>query len=184
MSKTKSVSRKGGSKSRDRDILVKGSKVGSLGAVVPEMISGLQNMGAAEVVPPIVGGGGAVLGAAAATKWGGNISPKIPENAPLAGAVGGMLLSLPLLWWKDSAAALQGMLTSGLVGLALWAFPKIQKQMVSGMRGVVVRPYGRRGMGLVEARPIRGLMPQVTDSGALPLGVQQQMDPAVFGQVP
>jgi hypothetical protein len=177
----KRVSRKSGSKkNHDSDAFVKGRKMGSLGAVIPEMLSGLGAMGAADVVPPVVGGSGAVLSTVAATKWGGKISPKIPEMAPLAGAVGGALLSLPLLWWKDSQAAIQGMLTSGLVGLALWAVPRIQQQM---LKGVVVRPYGQR-MGLFEAQPVRGVLPQVTDSGATPYGVQQQLDPAVFGQVP
>jgi len=156
--------------------MVRGSKFGSLGAVIPEMLSGIQAMDAGDVVPPIVGGGGAVLATVAASKWGGKISPKIPEMAPLAGAVGGALLSLPLLWWKDSSAALQGMLTSGLVGLALYAVPKIQQKMLSG---VVVRPYG-----LLEARPVGRMLPQVTDSGETPYSVQQQLDPSVFGQVP
>lgn len=176
MAKKSKVSRKGGSRSNhDSDVLVKGRTLGSLGAVIPEMLSGLGAMGSGDIVPPVVGGSGAVLSTVAATKWGGKISPKIPEMAPLAGAVGGALLSLPLLWWRDSQAALQGMLTSGLVGLALWAVPKIQQQMLSG---VVVRPYG-----LFEAQPVRGI-PQVSDSGETPYAVQQQMDPAVFGQVP
>ena len=177
----KSVSRKSGSKkNHDADVFVEGRKLGGLGAVIPEMLSGLGAMGAADVVPPIVGGSGAVLSTVAATKWGGKISPKIPEMAPLAGAVGGALVSLPLLWWKDSSAALQGMLTSALVGLALWAVPRIQQYALSG---VVVRPYGQR-MGAFTAQPIRGVLPQVTDSGSTPYAVQKQMDPAVFGQVP
>jgi hypothetical protein len=172
MSKKKAVSRKGGS--RNSDVMVRGRKFGSLGAVIPEMLSGIQDMGAGDVVPPIVGGGGAVLGTVVASRYGGKISPKIPEMAPLAGAIGGALLSLPLLWWKDSSAALQGMLTSGLVGLALYAVPKIQQAMA----GVVVRPYG-----LLEARPI-GALPEITDSGTTPYAVQQSMDPAAYGQVP
>lgn len=160
----KKVSRKGGSV--------------SLGAVVPEMLSGMQKMGISGVVPPVVGGGGAVLATVAASKYGGKISPKIPEMAPLAGAVGGALLSLPLLWWKDSSAALQGMLTAGLVGLALFAVPKIQQ----AMSGVVIRQYGRP-YGLLEARPV-GALPEVTDSGETPYAVQQTMDMSAYGQVP
>lgn len=158
----KKVSRKGGS---------------SMGAVIPEMLSGLQNVGAADIIPPVVGGSGAVLSTVVATKWGGKISPKIPEMAPLAGAVGGALLSLPLLWWKGSQAAIQGMITSGLVGIALYAVPKLQQKLM--MSGVVVRPYG-----LFEAQPVRGILPQVSDSGRTPYGVQQQLDPVVYGQVP
>jgi len=177
---TKKVSRKGGStktRKNDSDVMVKGRELGSLGAVIPEMLSGLGALSSGDIVPPVVGGGGAVLSTVAAAQWGGKISPKIPEMAPLAGAVGGALLSLPLLWWKDSQAAIQGMITSGLVGLALWAVPKIQQKMM--MSGVVVQPYG-----LFEARPVRGMLPQVTDSGSTPYSVQQQLDPAVYGQVP
>lgn len=173
------VSREGGRLTADHeeDVMVRGSQFGSLGAVVTETLSGIKDIKAEDFVPPVVGAGGAIAGSMAATKWGGKISPRIPEYAPLVGGVVGALASVPLGWWKGSQAALQGMVASIVFGTGIWAYQKLQQRMMLG--GVVVRPYGA-----FEAQPIRGMLPQVTDSGQTPQAVAQQMDPAAFGQVP
>jgi hypothetical protein len=168
------VSRGGGS----GDVMVEEKQfggLGDLGAVVPEMLSGLQDIGAEEIIPPAVGGLGAMLGTMAASKWGYKISEVIPRHAPLFGILGGVLASVPLHWAYGSKAVASGIVSSVVVGGSMWAFPRLETRLM----GAFVRP-----MGMIEARPLAALPPMVRDSGAMPQQVRHQVDIASWGQVP
>jgi len=167
------VSREGGS-----DVMIEDKKfggLGDLGAVVPEVLSGLTDIGAEDVVPMVVGGGRAVLGTLAASKWGYKISEVIPRNAPLFGGLIGALASLPLQWAYGPKAVASGIVSSLVVGGSMWAYPRMEQRLA----GAFVRP-----MGMIEARPLAALpAPMVADSGAMPRQVRQQVDIGAWGQV-
>ena len=158
------------------DVLVRSDEDGDgLGLLVPKAISGLKNINMkTEVAGPAGGAAFTLLGTLLARRYGGMLHPVISENAPLAGMVIGAGLSIPLgSALKSPVVTRRGIVTSVIIGLTLWAAPKING-ILSG-----AGPYVP-SMGLLTAQPV-GMLPDVQPTTDAPMAVSQTADVGVWG---
>jgi len=171
MSEYENVSRDG---SYEDDVLVEKSD-NELGLVVPKVISGLRKMDVkTEVIGPGAGALFTLLGTMAARRWGSKLHPVISDNAPLAGMLIGAGLSVPLsMVMRSPKVAQRGIVSSVIVGLALWGLPHLEG-LLSG-----AGPYVP-SMGALTMQPV-GALPQVADTTRTPAAVSQSLDQGVWG---
>jgi len=145
--------------------------------MVPEVISGLADIQAEDFVGPVVGAGGTVVTTLLLRRMG-----YFGKLAPLVGIAGGMLLSLPLNWWKGSSVAAQGAVSSAVTGLAMWGYEQAEGMGLFG--ALVASPVGAlvaQPVGALVASPV-GYLPSVGESADIP-GNAGPMDLAAFGTI-
>lgn len=158
----------------NEDILVKDNGNQNLGLVVPEPLSGLADIQMDDFAWPMFGAGAAGLGSLLARRYGHQLSPRIPEFAGLAGAAIGVLASIPLYWAKGQSAMTQAAVSSVLVGLSIYALPKVEEMLFMAPAAAPT--------GLLTAAQV-GRLPTITDSGAMPASVRHQADTGAYGPV-
>lgn len=144
-----------------------------LGAFVVKPLSGLgaAMMDSSTVVPILVGGLGSAAGFLAARKWGYKLSPYVSDFAPIPGALAGVLLSLPLAWWKGPSAAATGAVTSVVVGAAIFGIEKLGS-MTGAYTAKRIGAYTAKRIGAYTAQQIGALPAQ---SAVLPAEVRSKM---------
>lgn len=143
----------------DHDIDLVPRSDNDLGAFTVKKLAGIgyAAMDSSVVVPILVGGLGSAAGFLAARKWGSKLSPYISDFAPIPGALAGVLVSLPLAWWKGPKAAATGAVTSVVVGAAIFGIEKL---------GLTMGSYTAKRIGAYKARRIGAYAAQQV--GALP----------------
>lgn len=156
------------------DVLVEDNGNTNMGLVVPEPLSGLAEIKMDDFAWPMFGAGAAGLGALIARRWGYQVHEMIPEYAGLAGAAIGVLASIPLYWAKGQSAMTQAAVSSVMVGLTIFGLPKIEEMLLSAPAAAPT--------GLLTAAPV-GMVPQVSDSGAMPAAIRHQADTGAYGPV-
>lgn len=149
---------------------------------VSRAVGALGNVQSTDVVPPLVGGASALLTTLLVRRFNKNratYSQGLQDNAPLIGAVGGVVFSIPLYWWKRSAVV-SGAVTGAITGLGLYAYEKILgTQWYNPLPATATQ-----GMGLLSAqsaRPMLGAaMPNIIPTAVAPRGVKAAMDVTAF----
>lgn len=144
-----------------------------LGAYVVKPLSGLgaAMLDSSTVVPILVGGLGGAAGFLAARKWGSKLSPYISDFAPIPGALVGVLVSLPLAWWKGPKAAATGAIASVVVNGAIFGIEKMGLTM-GAYTAKRIGAYTVKRIGAYTAERV-GALP--TQSAVMPAEVRSRM---------
>lgn len=145
-----------------------------LGAFTVKRLSGIGSamLDTSTIVPILVGGLGSTAGFLAARKWGYKLSPYVSDFAPLVGAGAGVLLSLPLAWWKRGGkkAAATGAITSIVVGGAIFGLEKLN--LMGAYTAKRIGAYTAKQIGAYTAQQIGALPVQ---SAVMPAEVRSRM---------
>lgn len=166
----------------DEDVLVERGGKGNMGIVVPKMLQGLVDIDPKlDVSGPVTGAVGTVGGTLLASKFGGRLHPFFANNPELSGFVLGSLASLGMGMavgkGKDRQKVIaRGIMTSGLLALAMWATPRIREKLFTG-----AGPYVP-AMGLLTSQSV-GALPTVADTATPPQLVGATTDIGVWGSV-
>jgi hypothetical protein len=158
------------------DVLVANDDDENFGIVMPAAIAGLAKVGVDDLIGPVVGGLGTVASTLVIRRYGAKLPEIVRQNAQLFGGLGGILLSLPLMYWKGRKAMVSGVVTAGVFALGGYLMEKVETSglYLSGLGG-------RGGMGYLAAQPV-GMLPKVTESTQVPRGVNRQVDIGAYGR--
>lgn len=134
---------------------------------------------AVDIIPPLTGGLVTFGGTLLIRKFGKNY-PTLRSFAPLLGAAGGALASLPMHMWKGQPALISCLVTSVLTGAGLWAFEKVSatEWAMAGVHSVSrSRLSGVGATHLLEG----GRGGRVQPTSRVPANVKSSMDVTAFG---
>jgi len=141
----------------------------NMGAYTIDPLRGIMAIKADDVIGPAVGGIATVAGTLLARRYGSRISPYVVKYAPFAGILVGALAAIPLGQWKGKKAMQSGVVTSLVVGAALFGLEKM-----GAMGAIVMQPVrGMHGMGA---------LPAVQGSGRMPRQLRQGVDKGAYGK--
>lgn len=158
---------------------------------VTRAMGSLGKIGMADVVPPLVGATGAVLTTLLIRKFVTNPDSLILKWAPVGGALGGVLASIPLYWFYGKQGVIKGALVGAAVGGGLLAVEKLSgTSFFSGVSGMGLLNIERRQnprLGVAVAsgpglRPARMGNTVALPSAKLPASVGSAMDVTVWGK--
>ena len=155
--------------------------VGRRGGFLSGPLGAIGNISAMDIVPPLAGGlvtfGGTLLIRKFGKKYG-----TLVNYAPLLGAMGGALMSLPMHMWRGQAALISCLVTSVVTGAGLFAFEKLSATTWA-MSGVHAVSRSRmRGVGAQHL--LEGASGQVMPTSQVPRQVKSAMDVTAFGATP
>lgn len=153
--------------------------VGRRGGFLSGPLGAIGNIGASDIIPPLAGGLVTFGGTLLIRKFGKNY-PTLHSFAPLLGAAGGALMSLPMHMWRGQQAMISCLVTSVMTGAGLWAFEKVSATAwaVSGMYNVSrSRMRGVGAQHLLEG----GRGGRVQATSRVPANVRSAMDVSAFG---
>jgi len=155
----------------DIDIVPRNSN-DNLGAYVANPLSGLgaAMLDTSTVVPILVGGLGGAAGFLVARKWGSRISPYVSDFAPVTGALAGVLVSLPLAWWRGPREAATGAVASVVVNAAIFGLEKMSLMGAYSARRIGA--YTAKRIGAYTAQQVGALPAQ---SAVMPAEVKSRM---------
>jgi len=107
---------------------------------VGEAFGALGSMEAMDILPPIAGGV-AAIGVTLLCRKFGRSKPNVMKYAPLIGAGAGVLVSLPLYYWRGQPAFVSSAVTAAVVGGGLFAYEKLSStQWAMGLIQTKVMP--------------------------------------------